>query len=117
MSQSIAISAGAATSAQPARRLTYWAGGRRRLRHGPTTVICCVILLVLLLAAIFAPLVAPHDPFRTSMIRRLLPPGSPNFLLGTDELGRDMLSRLIYGGGGLLFVGGFPVCLATPSCG
>jgi peptide/nickel transport system permease protein len=113
MSQSIAISAGAATSAQPARRLTYWAGVRRRLRHDPTTVICCVILLVILLAAIFAPLVAPHDPFRTSMIRRLLPPGSPNFLLGTDELGRDMLSRLIYGGRISLVMGLMPVGLAT----
>src|ERR1700736_1361393 len=109
MSQSIAISAGAATSAQPARRLTYWAGVRRRLRHAPTTVLCCVILLVILLAAIFAPLVAPHDPFKTSMLRRLLPPGSPNFLLGTDELGRDMLTRLIYGGRLSLFLGLSPV--------
>jgi peptide/nickel transport system permease protein len=47
------------------------------------------------LAAILAPYIAPHDPYRGSMLRRLRPIGTDGYPLGTDELGRDMLSRLI----------------------
>jgi len=55
-----------------------------------------------LLCAIFAPLVAPHDPNAQDLLATLLPPawaegGNPDFLLGTDNLGQDTLSRLIYG--------------------
>ena len=64
-------------------------------------------------SAIFAPWVAPADPYKTSMIRRLQPPLSPHFILGTDELGRDMLSRLLYGGRVSLSMGLAPVILAT----
>jgi peptide/nickel transport system permease protein len=57
---------------------------------------------LVLVAAIFAPLVAPHDPNAQDIINRLAPPawlsgGSMSHLLGTDELGRDILSRIIYG--------------------
>ena len=52
-----------------------------------------------------------HDPYKASMLRRLKPVGSPGYLLGTDELGRDMLSRLIYGGRLSLFMGVTPVVL------
>jgi peptide/nickel transport system permease protein len=60
------------------------------------------IILVVLLAAVFAPLLAPHDPNDQNLVSTLLPPawlpgGDPEFLLGTDSLGRDVLSRLIYG--------------------
>jgi peptide/nickel transport system permease protein len=47
------------------------------------------------------------------MLRRLRPPGTPGFLLGTDELGRDLLTRLMYGGRLSLFMGFAPVVLAT----
>ncbi len=66
-----------------------------------------------MLAAIFAPLIAPFDPNKTSMIYRLKPIGYRQFLLGTDELGRDMLSRLIYGGRMSLMMGLVPVAFAT----
>lgn len=61
-----------------------------------------VMLLLISLAAIFAPYVAPHDPLQQSLRARLTPPfwvegGSTNNLLGTDRLGRDILSRIIYG--------------------
>jgi peptide/nickel transport system permease protein len=102
-----------AKAAPAPRSVSYWQGVRRRILRDPVTVACGVILLLIVLAAIFAPLIAPHDPYRTSMIRRLLPPGSPNHLLGTDELGRDMLSRLIYGGRISLAMGFIPVVLAT----
>jgi peptide/nickel transport system permease protein len=60
------------------------------------------ILLLLLLTAIFAPFLAPHDPFAQSLSSRLLPPvwvegGNWTHPLGTDHVGRDYLSRLIYG--------------------
>jgi len=55
------------------------------------------ILVVLVLVAAFAPLLAPHDPFAQDLMARLKPPGTPGFVLGSDSLGRDILSRLIYG--------------------
>jgi ABC-type dipeptide/oligopeptide/nickel transport system permease subunit len=65
-------------------------------------VISLVILLVFSLAAIFAPWIAPHGPDTQNPVFQLLPPfwmhgGSTSYPLGTDELGRDILSRLIYG--------------------
>jgi len=91
----------------------YWSGVGKRLRRDPITLVCAAILLAILLAAIFAPYLTLNDPYKTSMIRRLLPPGSAHYLLGTDELGRDMLARLIYGGRISLFTGFTPVLLAT----
>jgi peptide/nickel transport system permease protein len=67
-------------------------------------------LALIVLAAIFAPLVAPHDPNAQSIIDRLTPPawmkgGSAQYLLGTDELGRDILSRIIYGARTSMLIG------------
>jgi peptide/nickel transport system permease protein len=90
----------------------YWQSVLRRLQRDPVTIVCLTILLLIVLMAILAPWVAPNDPYKTSMIRRLKPIGTPGFLLGTDELGRDMLSRLIYGGRLSLFMGLTPVMLA-----
>ena len=70
------------------------------------------LVLLIILAAIFAPWIAPADPYRASMLRRLRPVGTEGFPLGTDELGRDMLSRLIYGGRLSLFLGLAPVFMA-----
>ena len=91
------------------KRRGYWSAVWDRLRRDPITVGCAAIILLILLAAIFAPLIAPHDPYKTHMLKRLAPIGSENFLLGTDELGRDMLSRLIYGGRVSLFTAIAPV--------
>jgi len=76
------------------------------------TVICAAVLLLLVASALAAPWLGLADPYKTSMLRRLYPLGSPNHLLGTDELGRDMLSRLIYGGRLSLFMGVTPVICA-----
>lgn len=54
------------------------------------------VVLLLLLVAILAPLLAPYDPIQMFLDQRLRPPG-PHFLLGTDEFGRDILSRVIFG--------------------
>ena len=90
----------------------YWKSVGRRLGRDPVTLICAAILILLVAAALAAPWLGLADPYKTSMIRRLHPIGSPNNLLGTDELGRDMLARLIYGGRLSLFMGVTPVACA-----
>jgi peptide/nickel transport system permease protein len=87
----------------------YWSSVFRRLRGDWVTILCLVVLLAIILSAVFAPWVAPVDPYKTSVIRRLKDIGTPGFPLGTDELGRDMLSRLIYGGRLSLLMGITPV--------
>jgi peptide/nickel transport system permease protein len=90
----------------------YWKSVRRRLRRDPVTLICAGILILIVASALAAPWLGLADPYKTSMIRRLYPLGSPGHLLGTDELGRDMLARLIYGGRLSLFMGVTPVACA-----
>jgi peptide/nickel transport system permease protein len=90
----------------------YWAGVWKRLRRDPVTIACALVLLLMFLAILFAPLIAPHDPYQGSMLRRLRPIGTENHILGTDELGRDMLTRLIHGGRLSWFMGITPVFLA-----
>jgi peptide/nickel transport system permease protein len=87
----------------------YWSSVFRRLRGDWVTIFCLVVLLAIILSAVFAPWVAPVDPYKTSVIRRLKDIGTPGFPLGTDELGRDMLSRLIHGGRLSLLMGITPV--------
>jgi peptide/nickel transport system permease protein len=90
----------------------YWAGVGRRLVRDPVAIGAACIILIIVLSAVFAPWVAPADPYKGSMLRRLKPVLDGTYLLGSDELGRDMLSRLIYGGRLSLFMGVFPVVCA-----
>jgi len=92
---------------------SFWNNVARRLVRDPVTILCAALILAIVLAAIFSPHIAPSDPYRTSMARRLLPVGSPGYFLGTDELGRDILSRLIYGARLSLIMGISPVVIAT----
>jgi len=69
------------------------------------------LLLCITLVAIFAPWIAPHDPLEQSIVNRLLPP-SPEFLLGTDSYGRDVLSRIIHGARVSLVVGFLSILIA-----
>lgn len=75
---------------------------RLRLSKVPFSVmVVSVILITIVLAAIFAPLIAPMDPNKQTLLARLNPPGftfrDQTYWLGTDDLGRDLLSRTIYG--------------------
>jgi peptide/nickel transport system permease protein len=90
----------------------YWTGVFRRLLRDKVAVACALILIAIVLAAIFAPYVAPADPSKGAILKRLQPIGSEGFPLGSDELGRDMLSRLIYGGRLSLLMGISPVVFA-----
>jgi peptide/nickel transport system permease protein len=90
----------------------YWATVWRRFRRDPLAVFAGLVILALILMAIFAPYIAPADPYKGMALRRLRPPGTEGYPLGSDELGRDMLSRLIYGARLSLFMGVTPVFLA-----
>jgi len=68
------------------------------IRKSPLTIIGLGIILILIIVAIFAPYIAPHNPETMHLDKRLALP-SEEHLLGTDELGRDILSRIIYGAG------------------
>lgn len=93
----------------PGVQRTYWQTVGERLAHDPVTLACGFILLLMVAAAVFAPWLGLPDPYHSNSAIRLLPIGSPGHLLGTDELGRDMLSRLIYGGRLSLAMGIIPV--------
>ena len=103
-------SAAAAPAAIPVRG--YAARVWRQLSRDPVTIACAVALVLIVLSALFAPYLAPADPYKTSMINRLKPFGYRGYLLGTDELGRDLLSRLLYGGRLSLMMGVAPVIAA-----
>ena len=77
------------------------AGLARTWRHS-SFVLGLALLLAIVLAAVLAPLLAPHDPYEQNLLRRLVTPfwmegSDPAYPLGTDQLGRDLLSRLLYG--------------------
>jgi peptide/nickel transport system permease protein len=95
------------------RRSTgYWTGVAKRALRDPVAIGAAGILVLIIALALLAPYLGLQDPYRSSMIRRLKPIGTPGYLLGTDELGRDMLTRLIYGARLSLFMGVTPVVVA-----
>lgn len=110
MSPSIAMVATAPTVV-PASR-SYWRTVGYQLVRDPVAIAAALLLLLIVLAAVLAPLLAPADPYKASMIKRLLPLGSEGHWLGTDELGRDMLTRLMFGGRLSLVMGIVPVFAA-----
>lgn len=88
-----------------------------RLLKSKTGLVGLIIVLAMSLMAIFAPSIAMYDPAKTDVVHRLLPPfwidgGSMDYPLGTDNLGRDVLSRIIYGSRISLLVGISSVILA-----
>lgn len=91
-----------ADNALAADRSARRAPGYRKPRN-MSLIIGSAILCAMVLIAIFAPLIAPHDPYQQKLVARLIQPiwaegkTNPAYILGTDNLGRDYLSRLIYG--------------------
>ena len=113
------MTASAATAAAPAaRRLT--ARPLRTLVRNRGALAGLLVILVNVAAAVFAPAVAPHDPLDQDITRRLLPPawlagGSVEHVLGTDQLGRDILSRIIHGSRISLMIGLLSVAISLPA--
>lgn len=102
----------AIAAASDKRSRSYWSLVLRQLGRDPVTVASALLVLLIVASAVLAPWIVPGDPYKASMLRRLLPIGSPGFPLGTDELGRDMLARLLHGGRLSLLMGVLPVLLA-----
>jgi peptide/nickel transport system permease protein len=103
----------AAPAAQVVNVRGYWGSVWNRLRYDYVTLFCLLVILLVVLSAVFAPWLAPMDPDKSSMAHRLKAIGTKNYLLGTDEQGRDMLSRILYGGRVSLMMGIVPVLFAT----
>lgn len=82
-----------------------------RIRQSPLTVTGLVIIVAVLTTMIFAPVLATHDPYAIDLGARLLPPSGDHFF-GTDEVGRDLFSRVLYGARQSVGVGFFVVLIA-----
>jgi peptide/nickel transport system permease protein len=107
-----AAEGGVAVLEQSARRQTsLWGDAARRLRHDRAAIAGLAIILILILVALFAPLIAPHSPTDQSFLNKLKPPNR-DYPMGTDEFGRDTLSRVVYGSRVALRVGLLPVVFA-----
>jgi len=90
----------------------------RNFAFNRLAVASTVVVLIFIIMAIFAPLIAPHDPNETDLFRRLQPPawqagGEWSYLLGCDALGRDILSRIIFGTRISIFIGAAVILVAT----
>ena len=105
---------------RPPRSL--WRDAWARFTKNKLAIIAAVVLFLFTLVAIFAPLLAPHDPLKIYDGKGYLPPawvakgptgqvGDAQFIFGTDSLGRDVLSRVIYGSRVSLVVGIIPVII------
>ncbi|RPJ47046.1 MAG: ABC transporter permease [Chloroflexi bacterium] len=104
----------------PSRSLTMDAWNR--LVRNKAAIFGIVIIIFFFLVALFAPVIAPHNPLQLNSGKDFLPPvwvekasngksGDPSFLLGTDTLGRDVLSRVIYGARVSMIVGIIPTII------
>lgn len=102
----------------PASRLQARLGRLYRicgaLSRNPLAAVGAIIIMVLILTAIFAPLIATHDPLKQDLTQRLLPPSGINWM-GTDELGRDIWSRVVYGARITLVIVVLVAVLAAPA--
>ncbi|MFA9438338.1 ABC transporter permease [Uliginosibacterium sp. sgz301328] len=85
----------------------------RRLFRNPLTVVGLIVVALLILVAIFAPLLANHDPLVQNLPRALMAPSADNWF-GTDEYGRDIYSRIVYGSRITLYVIGLVTIIVGP---
>ncbi|HUM14203.1 MAG TPA: ABC transporter permease [Candidatus Nitrosotalea sp.] len=92
--------------------MSYWRTVAWRLGRDRTTLVAGSVLTLIVLSAVLAPWLAPYHPSAGSIRLRLAPVGGPGHILGTDEQGRDMLSRLLWGGRMTLVAGLTPVLVA-----
>ena len=94
------------------RSTGYWQNVMSRLVRDKVAMFAALLILCLLIMAVFGQWITPADPYAASIMKRLKPIGFEGYPLGTDELGRDMMSRLMVGARLSLFMGITPVLLA-----
>ncbi len=85
----------------------------RQLRRHGLGILGLLVASLAVLVALAAPWLAPHDPLRSDFSAGLKPPGTPGHLFGTDQLGRDLFSRVLYGARVALFIGFCTVLLTA----
>src|SRR5262245_20916662 len=90
----------------------YWRRVWERLRDDKVTLVVIGGVVMGLVMVVFAPWFTVHDPYTGSVLRRLKPVGTPGHWLGTDEVGRDLWARMVFGGRLSLLAGVVPVFLA-----
>ena len=95
-----------------ARMQALWLGWRR-LRGNPPALAGATILLILLLVAAFAPVIATHDIYAQDLTTRLQPPSAAHWF-GTDDLGRDIFSRIVHGSRITLYIAFLAALIAAP---
>lgn len=103
------------TSRLQAKAVQFFAAWRTFLQN-PLAVLGLAILVLLVLMAVLAPVLATHDPLAQNLGQRLSPPGALGHLLGTDELGRDIFSRIVHGASITLYIVAL-VVFTAPLCG
>lgn len=94
-----------ALGADTVRARSQWSAAWHRFKRNRLALAGLIFCALLILVALITPLLAPHDFDKVDLLNRLAPAGSPDHLLGTDVLGRDILSRLLYGLRTALMVG------------
>jgi peptide/nickel transport system permease protein len=116
MSESTAVPAGRPTLALDAgvktKPRSLWGDALRRLRRNPGSMLGLALLTLIVLSALFAPLITHFDPIAIVPAERLKPP-STTYWFGTDAFGRDIYTRIVYGGQISLRVGIISVGIAT----
>ena len=105
-----------AAEALAAKPISHWKLAWWRLSRDKVTLVAGVVLLLIILAAALSPVISPYDPnvvhLKGNVVDRMAPIGSAGHPLGTDEQGRDMVSRLLHGGRMSLVAGVVPVFVA-----
>ncbi|MGH2405843.1 MAG: ABC transporter permease [bacterium] len=100
-------------AAQPPRAQGRLRGAVRTLWSRRSAAAGLLVVVAIAVAASLAPWVAPRDPLQQRLLERLRPPGTPGHLLGTDNFGRDLFARLVYGARVSILVGVVSVALAA----
>jgi peptide/nickel transport system permease protein len=88
--------------------------GWLQFKRNRLAVLGLAIVIALVLTAAFAPWIATHSPYEQNLAQRLLPPGTPGHWLGTDEFGRDIFSRIVYGARVTLYIVVLVALIAAP---
>lgn len=103
-----------------AENYSFWQDAFKRLKRNRPAMIGLVIIILFTILAILSPVLSPADPIKQDLSNRLKPPGSPSnickngvYILGSDEFGRDILSRILYGARISLSVGIISQILVT----
>lgn len=104
---------GLPSSSAEARMAQIWRGGEM-LAASPAAMAGLAIIAILVLVAILAPILAPYGPYAQELVNQLKPPSATHWL-GTDEFGRDILSRIIYGTRFTLYIVLLVAVIAAPA--